>query len=169
MRDFIMNWLDPIGVVVGLVISVPVFWTWWDVVFGRRRRERRWFYEIRRTPGNRPGILIVDLLVGKDVRPAVERYRQQVSELQAIPEERILVIRRDAKLTPEAVPDFQRELRRTAAELLKQGVDTVHCFYAGPAAVAAMVGAEFANGARMLVYQHDGSGYQNFGPLRSVL
>jgi hypothetical protein len=29
-----------------------------------------------------------------------------------------------------------------------------------------MVGAELANTARVLVYQHEAAGYRNFGPLR---
>lgn len=168
MRDFIMDWLDPIGVVVGLIIAIPVFWTWWDVVFGRRRRERRWFGEIRRNPGNRPGILIIDLLTGRDVRPAVESFRQKEAALRVIPEDHIVTVRRDQKLTPKMMPGLQHELRRAAATLLKRGVDTIHYFHAGPAAIAAMVGAEFANSMRVLVYQRDGSGYQNFGPLRRL-
>jgi hypothetical protein len=46
------------------------------------------------------------------------------------------------------------------------GVDAIHYFHAGPAAVAAIVGAELANACRVIVYQHDTSGYRNFGPLR---
>lgn len=37
LRAFIAVWLDPIGVVLGLLALVPIVWTWWDVVFGRRR------------------------------------------------------------------------------------------------------------------------------------
>ena len=32
---------------------------------------------------------------------------------------------------------------------------------------AALVGAEFANGARVLLYQHEGGSYRNFRPLRA--
>ena len=32
---------------------------------------------------------------------------------------------------------------------------------------AALVGAKFANGARVLLYQHEGGSYRNFGPLRA--
>lgn len=166
LRAFIAAWLDPIGVVLGLLALVPIVWTWWDVVFGRRRRERRWFDDIRRQPGERPAILIVDLLAGKDVRASVENFRRRQPALAAIPDERILVVRRDRAITAQDMPDLQRELRGVAAQLLKAGADCIHCFHAGPAVVAALLGAEFANGARVLLYHHEGGKYCNFGPLR---
>lgn len=166
LRAFIAAWLDPIGVVLGLLALVPIVWTWWDLVFGRRRRERRWFDDIRRRPGKRPAILIVDLLPGRDVRAAVENFRRQDPALAAVPDERIVVIERDTPLTPAALPDLHRELRAAAARLLKAGTDCIHYFHAGPAIAAALVGAEFANGARVLLYQHEGGSYRNFGPLR---
>lgn len=166
LRAFIAFWLDPIGIVLGLVALVPIFWTWWDVIFGRRRRERRRFADIARRPGERPAILIVDLLPGKDVRAAVENFRRRDPALAAIPGERIVAIQHDASLTPAAMPDLHRELRAAAAQLLNAGADCIHYFHAGPASAAALVGAEFANGARVLVYQHEGGSYRNFGPLR---
>jgi hypothetical protein len=168
LRAFIADWLDPIGVVLGLAALVPVLWTWWEVVIGRRRRERRWFADIRRQPGERPAILIVDLLSGKDVRAAVEHFRRQQPALAAIPEDRVITLRRDCNLTPDDMAKLHGDLRAVAAQLLKSGADCIHYFHAGPAIAAALVGAEFANGARVLLYQHDRGGYVNFGPLRSV-
>jgi hypothetical protein len=34
MHEFVMTWFDPVGVVVGLIIAVPVLWTWYEVVLG---------------------------------------------------------------------------------------------------------------------------------------
>lgn len=158
--------LNPIGIVVGLVLAVPVFWTWWEVAIGRRRRERRWFYEISRRPGERPAILIVDLLAGRDVRPAVEQHRQQDDALRAIPAEHVFCLSRDADLTPADMPKLREELRALAARVYANGTDTLHYFHAGPTFVAAMVGAEFANGCRVMLYGHSQGSYMNFGPLR---
>jgi len=166
VRAFIANWLDPLGIVLGLISLVPIFWTWWDVVFGRRRRERRWFAEITRRPGERPAILIVDLLPGKDVHAAVENFRRRDDALGKIPEDRMVSIVRERSLTPADLPELHRELRAAAAQLLKTGADCIHYFHAGPAIAAALVGAEFANGARVLLYQHEGGSYLCFGPLR---
>lgn len=167
MLAFITEVLDPLGIVLGLLALVPLFWTWWEVVIGRRRRERRWFAEIRRQPGERPALLIVDLLPGKEIRASVENFRLGQPALVDIAEDRIGIVRRDAALRPEDMPRLQEDLRIAAAQLLKAGADCIHCFYAGPAVAAALVGAEFANGARVLLYHHEGSGYTNFGPLRS--
>lgn len=166
-KDWIMTVLDPIGVVIGLIIAVPVFWTWIDVVFGERRRRRRRFREVRRQPGQRPAILIVDLLTGRDIRLAVERYRAAHPDLNEIPPERIVVVSRERRLTADDMPELAQEIRNAGARLMASGVDTVHYFHAGPAAVAAIVGAELANAHRVMLYQHDPDGYRNFGPLRS--
>lgn len=167
LRAFITNWLDPLGIVLGLLSLVPIVWTWWDVTFGRRRRERRWFAEISRRPGERPAILIVDLLPGKNVHATVENFRRRDDALAAIPGERIVSLVREQTLTPADLLDLHRELRATAAQLLNAGTDCIHYFHAGPAIAAALVGAEFANGARVLLYQHEGGCYRNFGPLRA--
>jgi hypothetical protein len=166
---WIMAVLDPIGVVVGLIIAVPVVWTWIDVVFGERRRKRRWFREARNRGGQRPAILIVDLLAAKDIRPAVEHYRQTHEALRTIPEDRILTISRAKRLCAEDMPELAQEVRTAAGKLIAAGADTVHYFHAGPAAVAAIVGAELGNAQRVMVYQHDPDGYHNFGLLRAGL
>lgn len=167
--DWIMTVLDPIGVVVGLVIAVPVIWTWIDVVFGERRRKRRWFREARNRAGQRPAILIIDLLIDKDIRSAVEHYRQTHDALAAIPDDRVITIARGRRLSADDMPDLARDIRAAAGKLIAAGADTVHYFHAGPAAVAAIVGAELGNAHRVMVYQHDPDGYHNFGLLRTGL
>ncbi|MDD3652187.1 hypothetical protein [Immundisolibacter sp.] len=166
VRAFIGDWLDPVATVLGLLSLVPIVWTWWDVTFGRRRRERALLQHIRRAPGERPAILIMDLLPGKNIRAAVENYRRAEPPLAAIPDERLVQIERDEFLTPDDMADLYRELRAAAARLLAAGTDCIHYFHAGPGIVAALVGAEFANGARVLLYQYEAGTYRCFGPLR---
>jgi hypothetical protein len=167
IRAIISNWLDPIGVVLGLFALVPIYWTWWDVVWGRRRRQHRWLREARREPGARPAILVIDLLPGKDVRAQVEHFVADNEALREIPPDRRFYLGRQEALSPDAVTDFVSELRqKAAADIARAGCDTVHLFYAGPLAGAAIVGAEFANGARCLFYQHQQGRYENYGPLR---
>lgn len=168
IRAFISDWLDPISVVLGLLSLVPIVWTWWDVTFGRRRLQRRWLQEVRRDPGVRPAILVVDLLPDKDVRAQVELCVANDETLSQIPSDRRFHLGRAQALTPDAMTDFVSELRQKAADIARAGCDTVHLFYAGPLAGAAIVGAEFANGARCLFYQHQQGRYENFGPLRHL-
>ena len=166
VRAFIADWLDPVATVLGLLSLVPIVWTWWDVTFGQRRRERAWLQHIRRAPGERPAILIVDLLPGKNVRASVENFCCAQPGLAAIPDQLLVQVERDRPFTPDDMPDLCRELRAAAARLLAAGTDCIHYFHAGPAIAAALVGAEFANGARVLLYQHDAGTYRCFGPLR---
>ena len=168
LLQFIRDVLDPIGVVVGLIVAVPIFWTWWQVVFGEPRRLRRWHREAREQVGLRPAILIVDLLPGKNISTQAQHFIAQHEALKQIPQDRHFSIVRNESLTPETMPDFLTELREISARISHAGCDTIHCFYAGPVAAAACLGAEFANGARMHVYQHQNGTYLDFGPLRLI-
>lgn len=164
----IMTYLDPVGVVVGILIAIPVFWTWYEVTLGQRRERRRLYRELRTDPGQRPGILILDLLPGKDVLPAVEHFRQTDEVLRAIPPERLFVLARHRALNPQDMAVLQDDLRRLAARAVAQGVDVLHYFHAGPAVAAALVGAELGNGCRVILYQHHHGNYVNFGPLKTL-
>ena len=164
--EWVMAYLDPVGVVIGLIIAVPVVWTWFDVVIGQRRRRRRWFRDACLNPGERPAILVVDLLTSKDVRTSVENFRQQDEQLRMVPRDRIVRVSRVKRLTPDQMPELLWDIRRAVGELIAGGVDTVHCFHAGPALVSALVGAELTNACLVLLYQHEANGYRNFGPLR---
>ncbi len=167
INHFVTTVLDPIGIVLGIITAIPIFWTWWQVVFGEQRRIRRTYRELRENPGERPGIIIFDLLKGKDARLQVENYRQGVEGLKNVPEERIVTVSRDKHITPDDIPELQREIRNAARALMTQGVDKIHLFYGGPAMVAAMIGAEFSN-MPAIIHQYDppNGTYVNFGPLR---
>lgn len=162
----IADWVDPIGVLVGLITAVPVFWTWWEIVFGARRRRRELFREARRHQGERPAILVVDFLPGKDMDAAVAHARRNLPALADIPDERLVRVRLDHWLEPDDMPEVYRLIQHAARELLVLGADVVHLFYGGPSIGAAVLGTELANGARVLFYQHHQGRYQNFGPLR---
>ena len=159
--------LNPISIWLSVIVSVPIFWTWWDLVIGRRYRHRRWQDEVSRQAGSRPAILIVDLLPKKNIRAAVEHFRAGYDDLRAIPEEHIFVVSRDAWLEPSDAPGLVLDIQAAAAEILRCGADVLHYFHAGPVFASAVVGAEFANaGCRVLLYQNEQGHYVNFGPLR---
>ena len=154
LLDFINNTLGPISIVVGLVVTIPIFWTWWQVVFGERRRLRRWHREAREDMGLRPAILIIDLLPGKNIAAQAQHFIAQHEALKSVPQDRHFYLGRDKPLTPEVMPDFLTQLREIAARISHAGCDAVHCIYAGPVSAAACVGAEFANSAHFHFYQH---------------
>lgn len=167
--DFVTNVLDPLGVVVGLLLAIPIVWTWIDVAFLGASRRKAWLRQIRSEPGRRPSILIVDLLPdGKSMVPQVEKFRLGVDNLKDIPADRVFTLSRDTWLSPEQMVDFVADLRRTAGNIFASGTDVLHVFFGGPAIAAAVVGAEFANACQVLLYQHDHGTYVNMGPLRHV-
>ncbi|KOR30083.1 hypothetical protein TI03_00470 [Achromatium sp. WMS1] len=159
--------LEPIGIWIGIITTIPIFWTWYDVVWGQQRQRRKWLAQAIQHSGTLPAILIVDLLPGKDVRAAVEHFKIQDPNLRAIPNERIFIVKHDTWLTPKDASQLVAKVRTEAANILDSGADVVHCFHAGPVFAAAVVGAEFANAScRLMLYQNEQGKYINFGPLR---
>ena len=160
--------LNPVGIVIGIVLAVPVFWTWWQVVFGERRQRRKWLAEIARSPGGRPGVLIVDLLPGKAIGASVRRHLAADAALACITDDRIASVTRAAALKPEQVTDLARDIRAAARKLMDAGVDVVHLFHAGPDISAFLVAAELSNGPRVMLYHHEQGAYRCFGPLEPL-
>lgn len=152
---------------VGLLLTIPVGLTYWELRWGKSRRHHGWLDQVRNSTGNRPAILLVDLLPGKDVKVAVERYRANNAVLKDIPDERFFVVCRQEHLKPDDTIGLVKEIQDVASEILKSGADIIHYFYAGPVFASAMVGAEFSNAScQVLLYQNDQGNYINFGPLR---
>jgi hypothetical protein len=168
MNEALWLWLDRAGLILGLLLAVPVFWTWWQVVFGENRRRRKWLAEIVRTPGARPGVLVVDLLPGRDIGASVKKHLAADAALANIGPERFLAVTREAALRPEQVQDLARDVRAAARRLQDTGVDVLHLFHAGPDVSALMLGAELSNGPRVLLYHYEQGEYRCFGPLEPL-
>lgn len=169
LLTFTRDVLDPIGVWLGIVLSVPIIWTWLDLVWGRRRRHKRWHRKASSYAGTIPSVLIIDLLPGLDITATVDHYRAKDEELKMIPQDRVIKVSRDRELTPDDMPKLALDIRDAVAKILRLGTDKLHVFLAGPLCAAAMVGAELSNiSCRVLLYQNDkrSSTYVNFGPLR---
>jgi hypothetical protein len=165
--EFTMSYLDPLGVWVSLACAIPIFWIWIDILLGKRRRHKKWLQQIRKNPGNKPAVLIVDFLQGKNISASVEKFINGTAGLDSIPDNRKFCISRGKSLKPDDIAGIVIELREKSAEILSSGSDVLHLFYAGPVFAAALVGAEFSNsGCRVLLYQNDQGNYVNFGPLR---
>ncbi len=165
--DFTMRWIDPIGIWFGILTTVPIVWSW--VLLTRETRRRSVLYEqIRREPGNRPAILILDLLPQHDIGAAVENYRQQNEDLAAIPKQRIITVRHHRTLVANGMHWLHRELRQAIGQLSRMGVDRVHLFVSGPLPVAAVAGAHLANSFQVTLYHWQGGTYENWGPLKDL-
>lgn len=162
-RNIIMDCLDPIGVVVGIVVSIPIFWTWWSLRYGKKRKHREWLSKIR-SGKTVDAILIVDLLPDDDMSPKVLKYlKKRGLELE---DEKIFKMTVEVKTTPEELPQRVEQLRNTLAEISRLAPGNLHVFYGGPAAFSMLMGAEMANKGNVIVYQHTEGEYVNWGPIR---
>lgn len=166
--NFINETLNPISIVLSLVLAIPVFSTWYEIVWGKRYRLRRWHKQIMQESGLRPSILILDLLPGKRIGLAVENFRQQDVALKTIPADRIFKLEWNTPLTQASLLALQQALNHIITEVANCGTNRIHCFYAGPGAAATIAGAELANGAPVILYQYDaGQGvYQKLGAMQ---
>ena len=166
---FIDQVLGPIGVIVGLLVAIPVFWTWYDVVWGRRRKHGVWLKKAAANSGRLPAVLIVDMLAGRDMGAAVRHFMAADDALKAIPAERIITVSRDCDLKPDDMPALAREIQDAVGTVSRHGADELYVFLGSPGCVSAMVGAELSNvSCKVLLFQNDRASktYVNFGPLR---
>jgi len=58
------------------------------------------------------------------------------------------------------------DLRKVSADIMSHGTDVLHIFYGGPGGAAMVVGAEFSNSCRVIVYQYEHGVYENWGVLK---
>jgi len=158
--------LDPINSLIGLVTTLIAGFTAF-LVWREGRRARKWWQEIRRTPGERPAIFVLDLLPGQDIRAQVENFRQQDGILKEIPDDRIVYVTYREKLLPDHMLNFHKDLQEKINLLGNAGADRIHLFLASPQPAAAAAGAALANKAVTLYhYDRDKGTYVNYGPLR---
>lgn len=146
--------------------------TFWEVWFGRRWRHELWFRQARQLVGDRPAILVVDLLPGREIITQVEGHRQQVPGLDAVQADRIFVISAEslgitgAELSPDMMTAFETKLQRTIQDMWRSGAGVIHYFHSGPFPTIAMVGAALANGPMVQTYHWRQGKYESWGPLR---
>ena len=140
VNNIVADYLDPIGIVVGLIVTVPVFWSWL-ILLGNRRRQKQLIKNIQKTTGDRPAALVVNVGPG-DVSNQVRAFlidNQQEMDVDAL---------NFSNLNMDTVPDFVQTLRSKRAALMVKGVGKVHLFYFGPVAGALLVG----DGAVVIYY-----------------
>lgn len=166
LLSFTQQVLDPIGVWVGLVISIPVFWTWWSLTWGKDRQIKIWLKKAKQGAGSNPAVLIVDLLANTEMKPQVIQYLKKCGI--TISDDRMEVIDRKADIAPDDMPQIAKEVYQAVGKMNYMAADVVHVFFGGPGCVGLLLGAELAN-LPCQVHFHQasrGQGYQDFGPIR---
>ena len=167
-KNLLNNWIEPISAIIGIITFVPILMTLYEVKFGRKYKYAGWFNQVKNSTGSRPAIFIIDLKLNADIRTQVQKAIEADEKLKSIPNDRIFQVCRSEMLSPKDMPDLVSDIRTGMGEIMKSGIDTVHLFYAGPVSPMAIVGAEFANCCRVILYQHYQGEYTNFGPLKHI-
>jgi len=156
--SFITEYLDPFGIVIGLLVAIPVFWSWL-ILMGSRRRQKQLIKSIQNSQGERPIALVVNVGQG-DASNQVRAYIASSGykmELEALNIE---------ALNLDEIAGFVQKLRRKRADFMSKGVGKIHLFYFGPVTGALLVGDVFSNGSvTIYYYQRDTGGYESWGPL----
>ncbi|MCH9741869.1 MAG: SAVED domain-containing protein [Proteobacteria bacterium] len=161
--NWITKYFDGIGIVLGIISAVPIFWTWYSLTWGQKRKEKRWTQNaINHIHGKIHCVLIVDLLPNKDIKTPVLRYLKQNEHLKNVQDEFILHISHETSTTPENLTEFAKELQSIHKSLQQLGADSIHLFFAGPGIAATLIGTEFGNSIPVYLYHHDKT-YENFG------
>ncbi|MBW2740095.1 MAG: hypothetical protein JRE64_14905 [Deltaproteobacteria bacterium] len=166
ITNFILEVLNPIGIVFSIILSIPVLWTWYEVALGRKRRQKRLIEGISNSPGTRPAILVVDLKENTNIWAQVEQSRQRNDLLKQVPDDRIVRIKYNIWLKPDDMVGFVEKLREKLGKVAELGADVLYLIYAGPVTPAAIIGAELANSCRVILFQHQQGQYINWGTLK---
>jgi hypothetical protein len=165
ISNWITEYLDGLSIIVGLMTAIPIFWTWYSLTWGQKRKEKRWTQNaIKNIHGKIHCVLIVDLLPNKDIKTPVLRYIKQNDQLKDIPDEHVFQINHETTTTPDNLTELAKELQSTHKSLQQLGADSIHLFFAGPGIAATLIGTEFGNSIPMYLYHYDKT-YQNYGPM----
>jgi len=158
MKTWVMTYLDPLGIIIGLIVAIPVFWSWW-ILLGNQRRQQKLVEHIKKTTGDRPCALAISV-GSNDIANQVQVH------LHDHQLDMTLETCHYQHLTTDSVVDFVKGLRKTRAKLMEKGIGKVHLFYFGPIAGALLIGDVFSNGSvSIYYYNRDKGGYECWGPL----
>lgn len=151
-----MSWglADKIGIILGYIAFLPLGYSAWILLTMERRRKNN-LKRIRKEPGNRPVVLIVDLVKTLDIQADVENFIRATDELKDIKSEDIHRVQRTKDLSPDDVDSILEDIRKERYEIVCKGTDKIHLFFGGPSSIALMIGAEFSNGCSVICYQRN--------------
>jgi MFS superfamily sulfate permease-like transporter len=168
---FDLTWqtIDRVGIIIGIIVSVPVFYSA-IMIFLDRQQRRHHLKEVRRSPGHRPTVLIIDVARphAAAIRTQVENWLRSQEEFKDIPPKKIFVVRLEKEMVSKDMDKLIKDIQKKIGELMATGTDKVHLFMKGPLAVAACVGEILSNsGCPIILYQNQPNHtYENWGPLR---
>lgn len=161
--ESIWSVVDRIGIVIGLTITVPIFWSWYLLVT-TKRRQKTFIKSLEKLSGNRPAAVLIDIGVGDSENQVIAYLKEK--NLDVVP----LKINIE-KLQKDELQSFVEKLHAIKAGAMSKGADRLHLFYKGPVVGALIVGEVFSNTAVTIYHFEKTTGsYESWGSLhRSYL
>ncbi|MEE9356404.1 MAG: SAVED domain-containing protein [Methylococcaceae bacterium] len=159
--------IDKASQVLGIIAFFPILYSAY-VLFYIKRKEKVILEEIRKKPGDKPGVLIVDAIrEGGEIRPQVENWLWQQPEFEEKREYTMMeLVRFQGNLTYEDMAEINRSIRKAVGSLQSSGVTNYHVFIRGPLVLASVVGCILANHRPSILYQQTkNGGYESWGAL----
>lgn len=152
------NWIERTDAIVGLILAVPVFWSWY-ILIGSRRRQKQLIKSLETMSGDRPVAVSIDLMPGESENQAIMYLKKHNLDME------LLKITREM-LNKDDLQNFVEELHKIKAEAMAKGADRIHLFYRGPVVGAMIVGEVFSNTAVTIYHFDKNTGlYESWGPL----
>ena len=168
ISEITWRFFDRIGIILGIVMSFPVFYSAW-ALWLERRRKSQYRDQIRSHPGNRPSVLIVDVKKPntESMRAQVENYLRSNVPAIILPDEAIFAAEYDGIMKHSDMDRFMVTVRKKVGNAISYGTDKIHLFLRCPLPIAASVGEYLSNsGARIILHHNQpDEGYQNWGLL----
>ncbi|PPC90171.1 MAG: hypothetical protein CTY34_08750 [Methylobacter sp.] len=159
--------IDQSSQILGILSFIPIIYSAW--ILGHIKRKRKKLLDnIRKTPGDKPGVLIIDSIRagGESIHSQVENWlwqQPQFKDKQTTTEIEILEFK---ELTPNDMIDINRRLRQSVGKLQSKGVTQYLIFIRGPLALAIVVGCVLANHRPSVIYQQSKhGGYESWGAI----
>ncbi|MFN3740477.1 MAG: SAVED domain-containing protein [Thermodesulfovibrionales bacterium] len=155
--------LDRLNIITGIIVSIPVVWSWW-ILITQKRRQKELIKSLEFLKGNRPVAIIVDIGPGNSVEQVKFFLKDSNMDME------VLQYSID-ELQPDKIQDFVVKLQQLKASAMERGSDRIHLFYRGPVAGALITGEVFSNIAVTIYHFNKSKGtYESWGPLhRSFL
>lgn len=156
--NFPWDAIDKLGIIIGIIASIPIFWSW-TILLGYRRRQRQIIKSLEKKSGDRPIAISIDLMPG-------ESKNQVMLSLKTLGMDMEILKLTQERLNKDSLQDFVDGLHRLKADAMAKGTDRIHLFYRGPIVGALIVGEVFSNIA-VTIYHFDKSTgtYESWGPL----
>jgi len=134
------------------------------------RNKKRTLEQIRKEPGDKPGILIVDCVRegGGSIQLQVETYLWQQEAFKSKQDISIIkYVELKSDITHKDIDKIISQIKQATGDMQSEGVTKYHIFMRVPVSISAMVGGLLYNYRPSIVYQQaQKGGYESWGAIQ---